>query len=256
MFVEKKRININGIETLVTIAGQGQDLLCLHGWGASHESFNELREALKNDPVRVIAPDLPGFGESDEPGSAWSVDDYVDFVEALVKEQSNDVMLLGHSFGGRIAIKLAARDHQQMKHLYLCASAGLRQKRYWKREVGHTVSKIGKSILKIPGLNLMEGVSKKVLYKLLRAHDYEQASPLMKETMIKVINEDLEPYLEKIEVPTDLFWGTDDSMTPVSDGILMNKKIVHSKLHTFKNVRHRVHRDKAESIADVIRENL
>lgn len=261
--MEKKRININGISTLVTITGQGRDLLCLHGWGASHESFDELREALKDDPVRVIVPDLPGFGDGDEPTRAWSVDDYVDFISELIenaefKMQNAElgVMLLGHSFGGRVAIKLTARGHLRISHLYLCAAAGLRQKRYWKREVGHAVSKIGKSILKIPGLNLMEGVARKILYKILRAHDYEWASPMMRETMIKVINEDLEPFLEKIEVPTNLFWGEDDRMTPISDGLLMNKKIVHSELHTFKNVRHRVHRDRAEEIAEVVRESM
>lgn len=265
--MEKKRVNINGISTVVTITGQGQDLLCLHGWGASHESFDELRHALRDDPVRVIAPDLPGFGESDEPPGSWSVDDYVDFVESGIRNpalrQAQDgirdpenVSLLAHSFGGRIAIKLAARGYPSISHLYLCAAAGLRQKRYLKREVGHLISKVGKSVLKIPGLKICEGATKKILYKVLRAHDYEQASPLMKETMIKVINEDLEPYLDDIKVPTDLFWGTDDCMTPLSDGVLMNKKIVQSRLHTYKNVRHRVHGDRAEEIADVIRKSL
>ena len=250
-------INIKGINTHVTVTGEGRTLLCLHGWAASHEAFTELRDASKNDPVKIIAPDLPGSGKTLEPPDAWSIDDYVDFVEELVKELNlNDVLLLGHSFGGRIAIKLAARKLPWISHLFLCASAGLRQKRYFKRKLSHAISKCGKAVFSLPGLNLLQKPMKKVLYKVLGVQDYEQASSKMRETMIKVINEDLEPYLEKIDVPTDLFWGEEDLMTPISDAEVMNKKIVQSTLHKFPNVRHRVHRDRAEEIATVIKSKL
>ncbi len=302
--VKKQIVNVNGVETLVTMTGpafaeasagkKGSDLLCLHGWGASHESFTELRAALEGEPIRIIAPDMPGFGASAEPPIAWTVDDYVDFVEELVTNQelgirNQEILLLGHSFGGRIAIKLAARQgtllergctrlsihsssaplrtHSLEKstaesrdinisHLFLCASAGLRQKRYLKREIGHAIAKIGKTCLKIPGIKLIERPAKAVLYKLLRAHDYARASDRMKETMIQVINEDLAPYLTEISAPTDLFWGTEDTMTPLTDGEYMNKKIVQSTLHTFDGVRHRVHRDRSQEIASVIRQRI
>ena len=63
---------------------------------------------------------------------------------------------------------------------------------------------------------------------------------------------ELRPFLERIDVPTDIFWGTDDHMTPLGDGALMHEKIRGSRLHTFKHIRHRVHRDKAKEIAEVI----
>ena len=246
-----------GVRVHVTSSGRGRALLCLHGWAASDESFTELRDALKDASVQIIAPDLPGAGESDDPPSAWSVDDYADCVEDIVSQLAIDnVILLGHSFGGRIAIKLASRKRAWIKHLILCGAAGIRHPRHWRRTIGIIMAEMGKMIFRIPGLRQFESFARKVLYKILRVHDYEKTSGVMRDTMIKVINEDLTPLLDQIDVKTDLFWGEKDSMTPLADAKLMNKKIVHSSLHQFPGVGHRVHREKAEEIAEVIHNNL
>src|SRR3989338_7107803 len=114
--MEERIFDIKGTRVFVSFTGKGRPLLCLHGWGnsVSHEVFANLTEALQDDPVQIIAPDLPGFGKSGEPPHAWTVDDYADCVEELVSQlQLNDVFLLGHSFGGRIALKLAARQGEK-----------------------------------------------------------------------------------------------------------------------------------------------
>jgi pimeloyl-ACP methyl ester carboxylesterase len=90
----------------------------------------------------------------------------------------------------------------------------------------------------------------------MRVHDYEQASDIMQKTMINVTQEDLTPLLSNITLNTDLFWGEDDTMTPLEDGVLMHKKIPNATLHTYANCRHRVHREKAEEIAAIIRTTL
>lgn len=255
--MEKWVITIKDIPILITLSGAGRDLLCLHGWGATHASFQELRDALQSDPVRIIAPDLPGFGESGDLPVAWSTDDYADFVEELVATlKLRDVFLLGHSHGGRITIKLASRGSPWISHLFLCAAAGIRRPKHWKRCLGIYMASLGKSFFSIPGLRRFQRLARTYLYKLLMVHDYERAEGALKGTMIKVINEDLTPLLSTISVPTDLFWGEDDTMTPLRDGELMNKKIVQSVLHTFKGVRHRVHRGKAMEVAEVIRQTL
>ena len=97
-----------------------------------------------------------------------------------------------------------------------------------------------------------EPLGKKLLYKLVRVHDYERASPVMQQTLMKVTSEDLRPLLSEIHVPTDIFWGTDDQMTPVGDATVIHEGIKGSRLHIFKGVRHRVHRERAGEIADVI----
>jgi pimeloyl-ACP methyl ester carboxylesterase len=238
-------------------------LLCLHGWGGSKESFTELRAALKDDAVEILTPDLPGFGEEKDPPKAWDTDDYVRWAEAwLLKNHSKEVLkerklgLLGHSHGGRIALKIAAKNDLPITHLYLCAAAGIRHPRHFKRMIGLTLAKTGKTLLKVPGLNLLQPLGKKFLYKLVRVHDYEKASPIMRQTLINVSREDLRTLLPQIHLPTDIFWGTDDRMTPVSDAEVMHQGIHGSRVHIHKGVRHAVHRDKAPEIAEVIRSTL
>ncbi len=234
-------------------------LLCLHGWGGSKESFTELREALKGTDIEILTPDLPGFGDEPEPKTPWTVDDYVDWVEQKlsgISFQESELHLLGHSHGGRIGLKLAARGSLPIKHLYLCAAAGIRHPRHFKRMFGLMLAKTGKFFLAVPGLKQLQPVAKKFLYKLVRVHDYEKASPIMRDTMSRVVHEDLRPILPFIKTPTDIFWGTEDGMTPVSDAYVMHKGIAGSRLHLYQGVRHRVHRDKATEIAAVIRTSL
>jgi pimeloyl-ACP methyl ester carboxylesterase len=237
-------------------------LVCLHGWGGSKESFTELREALKNDPVTILTPDLPGFGAEPEPSRAWTVDDYADWVmeylaasrKRLAMSDMEPILLLGHSHGGRIAIKLAASERLPIRHLYLCAAAGIRHSRHFKRIAGLLLAKSGKMLLSIPGMKSLQPTAKKLLYTLVRVHDYEKASPVMRDTLINVTRENLLPLLPCIHCPTDIFWGADDGMTPVADAYVMQKRIPDSRLHVFPGVRHGVHRERAADIAAVIRQ--
>lgn len=236
-------------------------LLCLHGWGGSKESFTELRACLEGSGIEVLTPDLPGFGNEPEPLKPWTVDDYADWVEQWTENKIQDprykiqgIHLLGHSHGGRIAIKLANRQ-SPISHLFLCASAGIPHLSF-KKSFGKLMARIGNALCKIPLLKFFAKPARTLLYKILRVHDYERASPVMKETMKLVTAEDLTPLLSTIAIPTDLFWGEEDTMTPIADGKLMHEKIRDSILHTFAGVRHRVHRDRAMEIAAVIRERM
>jgi len=238
-------------------------LLCLHGWGGDKDSFQELRAALDATEIEVITPNLPGFGTESEPEHAYSVDDYSKWVEELLTNQlrqlsiiNYQLSIIGHSLGGRIAIKLASRSNITIKHLYLCASAGIERPKHLKRTFGLTCAKAGNAILSIPVLRTLKKPMRKLLYKVLRVHDYEQATPLMQQTLVKITNEDLRPLLSQIKVPTDIFWGEDDQMTPIVDAHIMNEAIKGSSLHTYPNVRHRVHRDKAQEIAQIIQDTL
>lgn len=232
-------------------------LVCLHGWGGTKESFAELRAALEGSDITVLTPDLPGFGAEPEPKEAWNTDDYVDWAEAFIKKNVHGPFhLLGHSHGGRIALKLAARKSLPLTHLYLCAAAGIRHPRHFKRIIGLTLAKSGKALLTVPGLKSLQPMAKKLLYKLVRVHDYEMATPIMRQTLINVSAEDLRPILGRITTPTDLFWGKDDGMTPYGDALVMNDSITGSVLHSYDGIRHRVHRDKAPEIADVIKSQV
>ncbi|MEI8230708.1 MAG: alpha/beta hydrolase [Candidatus Peregrinibacteria bacterium] len=241
-------------------------LLCLHGWGGSKESFADLRAALEGSGIEILTPDLPGFGSEPEPPKPWSVDDYADWVEQwMTKQQAtfpfplSPFHLLGHSHGGRIAIKLANRQsanrQSPIARLFLCASAGIPH-RTFKVQWMNVLAKIGRTLFALPLLKKLEQPLRKILYKILGVHDYERASPMMKATMQRVTSEDLTPLLSNIRIPTDLFWGENDTQTPISDGKRMHDMIRGSILHTFAGTRHRVHRDRAMEIASVIRERM
>lgn len=240
-------------------------VLCLHGWGGSKESFTELREALQECDIDILTPDLPGFGDEPEPQHPYTVGDYADWVLRWLRQQEesgkwkmdSNWMLLGHSHGGRIAIKLVTSKlpttHYTLpSHLFLCASAGIHHPRHIKRVIGLTLAKGGKVLLSLPLLKYLQPLGKKLLYKLVRVHDYEKASEVMRTTLINVSKEDLRPLLKCISVKTDLFWGKDDGMTPYGDAKIMESEIPQATLHSYEGVRHRVHRDKAKEIAAVI----
>jgi len=186
------------------------------------------------------------------------VDDYADWVTEYLKKQNvnGPIFLLGHSHGGRISIKLAARKTLSIGHLYLCAAAGMRRRRYVKRVLGLLLSKIGHVIFVVPGMKTLEPKAKKLLSRFVGSHDYEKASDLMKKTLVLVTKENLEPLLSSIDVPTDIFWGADDKQTPVADAHIIHDRIPGSRLTVFPGIRHRVHRDKALEIASVIQQQM
>lgn len=235
-------------------------LLCLHGWGGSQESFAELRAALTDAPLTILTPDLPGFGGAPEPKEPWGIEDYAQWVETWLQDSGfrlqDPLLLLGHSFGGQIAVQLAARGSLSITHLYLCAAAAIRPRFSLKRSIGFVVAKAGRGLLRVPGLGGLHSVFRALLYKLMRVHDYERASPVMQKTMLNITHDDLTPLLSSIAIPTDLFWGTDDKMTPLKNGRQMVAHLPAGTLHVFPGVRHAVHRSRAAAIAAVIRETL
>lgn len=232
-------------------------LVCLHGWGGTSASFGELREALSGAGIEILAPDLPGFGAEPEPPKPWTVDDYADWAAAYIRTHAHGpLFLLGHSHGGRIAIRLAVRGDPLVRHLFLCAAAGIRHPRHFKRIFGLTLAKAGKTLLSVPGFRSLQPLGKKLLYRLVRVHDYERASETMRKTLILVSREDLKPELTRIAAPTDIFWGKDDGMTPYGDAEIMHRAIRGSTLHAYEGTRHAVHRDRAKEVAACIRGRL
>ncbi|OGJ57883.1 hypothetical protein A3H22_01885 [Candidatus Peribacteria bacterium RIFCSPLOWO2_12_FULL_55_15] len=256
-------------------------LLCLHGWGGSKESFTELRKALEGTDSEILTPDLPGFGTEPEPTTVWGIDEYTEWVEEWLhktynlqptlrppvqglrtpqglerrahgREATYNLLLLGHSFGGQIAVKLALRGNLPIRHLFLCAPAAIRPCFSLKRTVGYVIAKCGKTLLALPGLHLLQPIFRAVLYRLMGVHDYERASPLMQKTMLRVTHQDLTQELHRLSLPVDLFWGLDDRITPLWKGQRMNKLIPGSSIHAFPNTRHGVHRDRAQEIAAII----
>lgn len=213
-------ININYI-----CEGEGEAVVLLHGWGSSIAPFKSMIELLKSK-YKVIALDMPGFGGTTEPPVPWCVDDYVDFVIKFLRELDiKKATFLGHSFGGRVIIKFFERESLpfEVSKIILADSAGVKPKKTLKQKIKIRTYKTGKKILSL-------GIVKKFFPDALEnlqsksgSADYKAASPLMRQTMVKVVNEDLCHIFPKVTPSTLLIWGENDTATPVSDAILMEK---------------------------------
>jgi pimeloyl-ACP methyl ester carboxylesterase len=211
-------------------------LLLLHGWGTNKETFAALMDAMQH-ALPIYALDFPGFGESDEPDTPWQLDDYAamvtQFIEALHLEAP---IVLGHSFGGRVAIKLSQK--MPLAKLILTNSAGIKPRRtasYYLKVYGF---KLVRMLNAVPGLHFMLDEPVKAYGEKYSSADYKAASPMMKRVLSAVVNEDLTPLLSKIDVPVLLIWGDQDTATPLDDAQIMAAHIPDSGLVVFEGAGH------------------
>lgn len=201
MKIKIDNLNINYIQY-----GEGSDILLLHGWGQNIEMMKFLGDNFA-DNHRITILDFPGFGESDEPLSPWTIKDYSLLIEKLVRELDiKKPVVMGHSFGGRVAIYYSSNN--PIEKLVLFGSPCIRK----DKELPLSV-KILKGIKKLPGMDKLGEYMK----QYIGSRDYKAASPIMRQTLVNVVNEDLTPYAMQIEEPTLLIWGQDDTEAPVSD---------------------------------------
>lgn len=207
---------VDGLEINYLDEGEGSPVLLLHGWGCNGGHWNPVFEALKKNH-RVVAPDIPGFGESEEPPETWGTKEYAQFFEHFMRAlKLEQPVVIGHSNGGRIGILLAAKGC--VGKLILTDSAGIKPKRdasYYAKIYSY---KAMKKVLSLPVLSAKkEEILEKKRNKAGSA-DYNAASEGMRRILSKVVNEDLIPYLDQIRVSTLLVWGSEDTATPLSDG--------------------------------------
>lgn len=231
--------------------GSGPVILALHGWGDSLKTFDLVAADLTK--YRFVRLDLPGFGGSELPPKAWTLQNYVDLVSAFIKKLDLSVdVLIGHSLGGRIAIKGLSTGAFKPGKVVLIASAGILKSRSAKNRAYKAVAKAGKFVTLIPPLSLWRRQLRSSLYKA-SGSDYLNAGPL-KKTFVNIISEDLLPAAQTIKRPTLLIWGSSDTETPLTDGSQLSQAIAGSKLTVIPGASHFVHQEQADRVASLIKE--
>ena len=213
MFKKIKNIKINYKQY-----GEGPDVILLHGWGQNIEMMKPLGDNLV-DHHRVTIIDLPGFGLSSEPSEVLSVVDYTEVVHELLESLNIDKpIIMGHSFGGRIAIVYASK--YPVDKLVLFGSPCVRH------EYKSIKQKFFKKLKNIKLLSPLVNTMKKHVGSV----DYRNASPMMRDILVKTVNQDLSDYARKIKCSTLLIWGEDDAAVPVSEARELDNLLMDSAL--------------------------
>jgi pimeloyl-ACP methyl ester carboxylesterase len=230
---------VNGLETFYSVQGAGDPVLLLHGWGVrvSSQSLAGIQEVLAGTH-RAVALDLPGFGWSERPAAVWGVAEYARHVAGFLDTLGIPrAAVLGHSFGGRVAIRLAAEHAARVCRLVLVASAGIRpprSARYYVR-VG-----LVKGVRRLFGLPVWGRLGARVIARVTErvgSRDY-RAAGAMRPILVKVVNEDLAPMLPAIQAPTLILWGDRDQEVPRAAMDRMAQGIPGARMVVFPGAGH------------------
>lgn len=235
-----KQIIISGIlvsyDVRRTNTPHNATLVLLHGWGGSKESWRS------NIPTfskyfDCVALDLPGFGESQEPNKPWDTLEYSNFVKQFIKVLNiKSPVIVGKSFGGRIAIMFASKWPKEVSRLVLVSAAGLEDKTTSLQVKIRIIKLLGLVVSLIPGLD--KEVIRRKVYKFLKLKD---EGTYKREVKKIVTNQDLRGILQLIEAKTLVIWGNNDTVLPLSVGKKLSAGIKNSKLEIIKDGDHWVH---------------
>lgn len=227
----------------VRLGNTGPLVVILHGWGRSSDALRPLGELLAYS-CRVVLIDLPGFGMSPLPvgaansGGGWSTVDYCERVRAFLDDEGiGRCTLIGHSFGGRIAVRMAARHAERVESLVLIGTAGLSRKRSLKEEIKVRTIRFAVSSAKWFDGTFGTRFFPHYLAQRVGSRDYQAAGELRR-TLVKTVNEDLSDAARSITHKTLLLWGAEDTETPVDIARSFHSLIRNSTLHILPHKGH------------------
>lgn len=217
----------------------------LHGWGASIEALGSILAGLR-DQVELVAPDLPGFGESDMVPAAWTNADYARLVVRLADALGIErFALIGHSRGAAISLVIAteAASRDRVERMVFTGAAGIKPRRgadYYGK-VG--MAKVGKAAAAVGGASGKK-LQQRIRGKVASA-DWLAAPEALRGTLRNVLAEDLSPRLAQVSAPTLLMWGDRDEDTPLWMGEQMEREIPGAGLVVLRGGGHYAYAEQA-----------
>lgn len=231
-------LSIDGLKIEYTEKGEGDAVLLLHGWGSSFKFYESIIDNLSSR-FRTVAVNFPGCANSETMKEPWKLEDYCDFVLKFMKElKIQNPILIGHSHGGRVILKMTAEGMVNPPKIVLLDSAGLIPKKSLKQKFR---AKSFKAIKKALTLPIIKNHSEPLLQKA-RAHygsaDYNAAPEVLRKTLVSLVNTDLRDIIPYIKCPTLLIWGSNDTDTPLSDGKIIEGLISDAGMCVFEGCGH------------------
>lgn len=252
----ERTIEIEGVRLRYDITGSGpRPVIVMHGWGCKASTVALLADACADGSTTVYNFDLPGFGESSEPPQIWGVDAYTRVVEEFCRREGlKRPVLVGHSFGGRLAILFASRN--DVDRVILVDAAGIKPRRSLRYYLKVYSFKTARHLLPyIIGKDKAHTVIDRMRGKA-GSTDYKAASPAMRAVMSRVVNEDLSDRLPLIKAPTLLIWGEKDTATPLRDARKMERLIPDAGLVSYPEAGHYSFLDRPGQTVAVIKNFL
>ena len=184
-------------------------VLCLHGWGRTHRDFAAVLSPPGGEDLDAVSLDLPGFGATPAPPRAYSSHEYAEAIAPILEEASGPVVIVGHSHGGRVALCMAAANPDKVAGLVLIGAPVLRR---------HSTSAPSLRYRAMRAANRWHLVSDARMETIRRrsgSSDYAAATGVMRETLVKVVNESFEEELAGLTCPVVLLWGSLDTDVPL-----------------------------------------
>ena len=186
-------------------------VLALPGWGRTHRDFDAVLAPAGGDPLDAIAVDLPGFGAAPPPPEAWGTADYAAFVGLVLDEMAPRVVVLGHSFGGRVAVQLAALRPDAVGALVLTGVPDL-----VRREPRRQAPLRFRVARRLNRWGVLSDGAMEAARQRHGSADYRAAEGVMRAVLVKTLAESYDDQLAAIDCPISLVWGDDDTEAPIS----------------------------------------
>lgn len=214
-------------------------IVILHGWNLSAERFSSLTEEFKKIGYKVFAPDLPGFGHERAPEVAWHIDDYAGFLqEYFWKNRIKHPILIGHSFGGRVALSYAQKYPDNTATLILSGTPGFSPVPKSKLFFFIVLAKVGRVLFSIPPLSFFSDWAQRFLYYASGSREFFRAEGSMRQTFKNIVNDDLTFSMETLKAPCLLLWGEYDVIVPSSIAARMKDVIPQASLKVIPETDH------------------
>jgi pimeloyl-ACP methyl ester carboxylesterase len=247
--MDARDIEVNGQRTRIVDEGSGAPVVVLHGWGGRIESMAPVIACL-SPAFRVIALDLPGFGEAPVPNGSWGTPDYAAYVRDVLSDVGiSSAFFVGHSYGAKTALYMASAYDGVVEKLVAAGSSGLRtppslaaQAKRWMSRGARLAGRAGP-----PGRLVRDAV-----YDRIASKDYKDAGP-MRPVLVKVVNEDVAELLPRITAPVLLVWGSNDDAVPIAHAERMEKLIPDAGLVVFDGAGHFAYLDDGPRFCRIIR---
>jgi pimeloyl-ACP methyl ester carboxylesterase len=208
-------------------------VLALHGWARSHRDFDAVVAGEGPEPLPALALDLPGFGASPPPPAAWGAEAYAELVGRVLGEMGSPVVVLGHSFGGRVALHLAVQYPEVVSALVLTGAPMLHPRNRTQRvALAYRVTR------RLHAVRLVSDEAMEAARQRFGSADYRAAQGVLRQVLVRAVNETDEVQLDAVRCPVHLVWGGEDTAAPVEVAERAVTRLAHGDLAVHPGVGH------------------